>query len=292
MSIEIALQARNAVLAGERIQIKVPPKAELDKPSTEWAKVLGVLAAGYSFKPAVIRHIAEPQAERKVENETTPDLPDFNRDVMRISNDIYINLASSISSKNVGEIARLSAPSRLFDWADGQMTDNMFLGERVPAKEATALFTDRLTQRGIETFAGMSMGVAVLLTELLSSDDSYGRDSTVIRKIVTERGYGLLIPSMTSEEMFSRLGNVNKELLCDPRADTHREAKYLITYKSKQNDLAHLRWDIDYSGRNASTGCPFAFAEHGKDVKPAWKLAVDTMWDELLEWRVKTPISA
>ena len=223
-------------------------------------------------------------------SESQSGIPSF-PDVCRVSNRISDTLSSVIDRRDIGEIVKFSAPSRLLSWADEQMSDSFLFDKNVPAKEASQVLTENLTERGIETFTNNSMGVAVLLTELLASDERFGRNPEVIREAISEHGYGLVTSIMTSEDLFNRTSHVKKELLTLPRSDVFRRSTYDISYRQKDDKVTQLRWKIKYQKRT-SAGCPFALAEHGKAVKKAWKVVVDMMWDELLEWRVETPLAA
>ncbi len=289
MSLEIALSTRNAIQRGEQVKITVPPRSDLEIPSDEWAKVLGAFAASYSLKFQELPSSSTPRASKPVK-EDIPGVPSF-ADVSRVSDRIADTLSSMIKKRDIGEVAKFSAPSRLLRWADEQMVDK-FSFKNVPAKEATGILTESLADRGISTFADMSMGVAVLLTELLSSDESFGRDPEVIRKTIAEKGYGLLIPIMASEAFFnqSTIFGVKMDLHNQPRRDILRSATHYISYTPSSDQVTQLRWKLKYPERDASTGCPFLYAEHGKAVKTAWKVAVNIMWDDLLDWRAKNPI--
>ncbi|OGK61156.1 hypothetical protein A3G67_01460 [Candidatus Roizmanbacteria bacterium RIFCSPLOWO2_12_FULL_40_12] len=277
-AIETARRARDAALAGERVAVTVPPSPEspddLGLIADDWPKVLGSFAGVISLRsPSIpVQSLTEEEVIERGKNYI--DIDDFRAVFYPLVNGMRLVvrgvLAKAIKSRNLADVADFSNQGELLSWAISQPAavpaDAI---ETTPAEKTPEVLTRNSTAAGIGTFSEKSMGVAGLLTELFSSDVRIPNDS--IREQLLENGYKLLVPMMSSRKRLFELGSrVGPYNLADRRNTALSVADSLFHYEVEDGTVTNLHWRQRMQKRGDHAGCPFALAEKGKLIKPAW----------------------
>lgn len=296
-AIEVARRTRDVILAGNKVDIHVEPPADSVEYAAgylgpdDWPKVLGAFAAIYTPTDLTRIHAIR---------QTTPDQPEFDGFngnyghfwTKRVKDAIIAELDESIPEQDIGGVVNFSNTEDLLEWtereAGGFVIDLM--RDTLP-DEASSAMTGYLTNRGINTFTGRSMGLAVLLTELLAANPYISHEPGYIRSVIVKQGRKLLLPLMFNQDNFLNLGDgLTEDFAADPREYVLTEARKRFTSEVRAGDITHIRWKLPTVKQDGSAGCPFALAKNGALIKPAWGMVLDYMWEPLLKRRLTEPL--